>query len=158
VRSAFAERAAAADLGTCYVMQDILLETFAVTLYEALIPASYPFAAERLHVIASEEREHLEHGIEALGAALATDAAQANARIDRANETIGRTLVGWISPGMCEPHCGVCHAKCAKLDLHLLDIDMARVEATFVDSYGHALREAGAKPVDVARWLARLPA
>jgi hypothetical protein len=66
-------------------------------------------------------------------------------------------LAEWIGPEECGPHCGVCNADCAKLDLHLLGVEMPAVQARFVADYGDAVRAIGFRPATVARWLARLP-
>lgn len=158
VRDAFRERADAGDLLGCYVMQDIILETFAVVLYEAVLPGSDPFAAERVRVIAGEEREHLAHGIRALTEEFARDSDALRERVDFANERVARVLAEWIGPEECGPHCGVCNEACAKLDLHLLGVEMPVVQARFVADYGEALRTIGFRSADVTRWLARLPA
>ena len=158
IREAFRSRADAGDLLGCYVMQDIVLETFAVVLYEAVLPGSDPFAAERIRVIAAEERDHLAHGIHALGEAHGTDQAGLEQRVDYATERVARVLAEWIGPEECGPHCGVCNAECAKLDLHLLGVDMPATQGRFVGEYGAALRAIGFPASQVTRWLAQLPA
>ncbi len=157
VRDVFRERADAGDLLACYVMQDIVLETFAVVLYEAVLPGSDPFAAEQIRMIAAEERDHLAHGIHALADAYSRDPSGLQERVNHANERVARVLAEWIGPEACGPHCGVCHAECAKLDLHLLEVDMVTTQARFVGDYGAALRSIGFPAADVTRWLARLP-
>jgi fatty aldehyde decarbonylase len=157
IREAFRERADAGDLLGCYVMQDIILETFAVILYDAVLPGSDPFAAERVRMIADEERQHLAHGIEALRAICEQDLEGMRERVEFANQRVARVLAEWTGPDECGPHCGVCNTTCAKLDLNLLGVDMRAVQARFVTDYGRALREIGMPPADVTRWLARLP-
>lgn len=158
VRAAFRERVEAGDLLGCYVMQDIVFETFAVVLYRAVAPGSPPFAAETLMAIADEEREHLSHGVRMLRELYPQDPEKMRERVEFANERVARVLAEWTKPGGCATSCGVCACSCAKLDLHRLDVDMADVQARFLDDYGQALREIGFPAADVTRWLARVTA
>jgi fatty aldehyde decarbonylase len=156
VRAAFRERAEAGDLLGCYVMQDIVLETFAVIMYEAVIPGSTPFAAQMVRGIAGEERTHLAHGIRALKTAYEEDPEGVRERVAFANERVARVLSEWTRPDQCGISCGVCVNTCAKHDLPLIEVDLASVHARFLDDYGRALREIGLPAADVTRWLSQL--
>lgn len=158
VRAAFRERAEAGDLLCCYLMQDIVLETFAVVMYEAVIPGSTPFAAQMVRGIAGEERTHLAHGIKALRNVYEQDPEGMRERVSFANERVAKVLAEWTRPDQCGTSCGVCTNTCAKHDLPLLEVDMASVQARFLDDYGRALREIGLPAADVTRWLAQLTA
>jgi fatty aldehyde decarbonylase len=158
VRAAFRERSEAGDLLGCYVMQDIVLEAFAVVMYEAVIPGSTPFAAGVVRAIAGEERTHLAHGIRALKAAYAKDPEGVRERVAFANERVARVLSEWTRPEQCGISCGVCATTCAKHDLPLIEVDLASVQARFLEDYGRALREIGLPTADVTRWLSQLSA
>jgi fatty aldehyde decarbonylase len=158
VRAAFRERADAGDLLACYIMQDIVLELFAVIMYEAVIPGSTPFAAQMVKGIAGEERTHLAHGIKAVKKAYEQDPEAVRERVAYANERVARVLSAWTRPEQCGISCGVCVDKCAKHDLPLIEIDLASVHARFMDDYGRSLREIGFPPADVTRLLAQLAA
>jgi len=158
VRAAFQERAEAGDILGCYVMQDIVLEAFAVVMYEAVIPGSTPFAAGVLRGIAGEERTHLAHGIRALKSAYAEDPEGMRERVAFANDRVARVLSEWTRPEQCGISCGVCATTCAKHDLPLIEVDLASVQARFIDDYGRALREIGLPAADVFRWLSQLAA
>jgi fatty aldehyde decarbonylase len=159
VKGAFADCAARGDLLGCYVIQDVVLECFAVTLYESLAPCVEPFIAARLERIAADERGHLAEGMRLVRAAYNRDPDGALARIQSANERVARVLGEWIKPQNCAPVCGVCGSAgggCAKPDLELLQLNMSRVQSTFVARYGAVLREIGVPTGQVTRWLARL--
>jgi len=158
VRTAFRERAEAGDLLCCYLMQDIVLETFAVVMYEAVIPGSTPFAAQVVRGIAGEERTHLAHGIRALSNEYAHDPEGMRERVSFANERVAKVLAEWTRPDQCGVSCGVCTTTCAKHDLPLLEVDVASVQARFLEDYGRALREIGLPAADVTRWLSQLAA
>lgn len=159
VRAAFDERASAGDLLGCAVIQDIVLESYAVVLYEAIAPGVEPFVADRLSSIARDEHRHLTHGVEALLASNHASPEHAVAAVEFANERVARVLCEWVQPNDCEPICGVCGAvngRCAKDDLALVEVQMPKVQAAFTSLYGRALREAGFPAATVTRWIARL--
>jgi fatty aldehyde decarbonylase len=159
VRSAFKERVEAEDLLACTIVQDIVLETYAVTLYEAIGAGVEPFIAERIAAIVRDEKLHLARGREALRASHAEAPERTVAAVEFANERVARVLCEWVQPTDCEPICGVCGqlgGRCAKEDLGLIDVNMAQVQARFAALYGGTLREAGLPVSAVTRWLARL--
>jgi fatty aldehyde decarbonylase len=159
VRSAFRERADAGDLLGCYVIQDIVIESYAAVLYAAIEPGLERFIADRIATIAEDERNHLARGAATLGAAYREDAARAAEAVEFANERVARVFCEWVQPSDCEPICGVCGAvggQCAKQDLTLIDVNMPKVQAEFSALYGRVLRDAGFAPASVTRWLARL--
>jgi fatty aldehyde decarbonylase len=160
VREAFDKCVAAKDIEGCYVIQDIVLESYAIILYDALIPGLEPKIAKKVEQIAKDEREHLEVGIKRLTETMRTQAAQSIERLEFANEHVARVLAEWVQPSDCTPVCGVCgdlEGACAKSDLALINVDMNQVGADFAMLYGRTLRDVGCKPADVTRWLARLP-
>ena len=158
IRAAFRERADAGDLLCCYIMQDIVLEAFAVVMYEAVIPGSTPFAAELVRAIATEEQGHLAHGVEALRGMYAQDPEGVRERVAFANERVARLLSEWTRPEQCGTSCGVCAGTCVKNDLHLIEVDLASVQARFFGYYGRALRDIGLPAADVTRCLSQLAA
>jgi fatty aldehyde decarbonylase len=159
VKMAFTERASGGDLLGCYVIQDLVLECFAVVLYEALVPCVEPFIAKRLSEVADDERLHLAQGVKRIREAFARNPDTTFERIEFANERVARVLGEWIKPQNCKPICGVCGkvgGGCAKPDLELLELNMSRVQSMFVSRYGEALRAAGVSTGQATRWLARL--
>ncbi|MEQ1569017.1 MAG: long-chain fatty aldehyde decarbonylase [Myxococcota bacterium] len=156
VRAAFRERVDARDLLGCRVIQDVVLESYAVALYEQLVPVVEPWLSERLARIAADERAHLATGVEALRAEAPE---RVDAAVELANERVARVLAEWVRPTDCAPVCAVCGevgGGCAKDDLKAAGMDVAGLDAAFVEVYGRALRDAGLPPERVARWLARL--
>lgn len=159
VSKAFDSFADVGDLDGCFIVQDVILECYAITLYRALETCTEPFLAELVRRIADEEERHLAHGIERVRQTLEQDSAKVRARIEAANESVARVLAGWVREEDCEPICGVCgrvEGTCAKDDLRLLGMDLPGLQPAFAQLYGDSLRAAGLGAADVARWLARL--
>jgi fatty aldehyde decarbonylase len=161
VRAAFEERAAARDLAACRVIQDVILESFAVVLYGSILPGISLDAAGCLAAILRDEQGHLAEGTTALRRRVDEDASSAVASVEAANAGAARILADWLRPRDCAPACGVCSAlarSCLKQDLEVISVDLVAARAAFVSTYGRALRAAGFAPAQVTRWLARLVA
>ncbi len=159
IRAAFDECAARGDLVACRMVQDVVLECFAVTLYRCLVGRVDAALSARFERIADDEEQHLRHGLEEARRAFESDPEGAFARVEFANERVARVLAEWIRPEDCRPVCGVCGkvgGGCAKPDLEALELDLIRMRADFVSRYGAVLREAGVPPGTVTRWVARL--
>lgn len=159
VRAAFRERVAAEDMVGCSTIQDVVLECYAIVLYEALAPVVDGDVADKVARIATEEREHLEHGVAWLAEAVAVDPELATAAVEFANERVARPLTEWVQSDDCQPICAVCGAVggvCAKEDLRGEGLDVEGLQPAFAREYGQALRRAGLPAASVSRWLARL--
>lgn len=159
VRVAFRERIDAGDMVGCSLIQDVVLECYAIVLYEALAPVVDEATADKVARIAAEEHEHLGHGIAWLAEAVQVDPALAEAAVEFANERVARPLSEWVRSDDCQPICAVCGAVggvCAKEDLRGEGLDVEGLQPAFADAYGKALRRAGLPAASVARWLARL--
>jgi fatty aldehyde decarbonylase len=159
VRRTFKEAADAGDLLACYVIQDVVLEAFAVTLYEAIQHGLDATVASRVAAIAADERQHLGHGIAALRSQVDGDGAELLPRVEAANESVARVLAEWLRAGDCAIACGVCaktRGSCFKDDLALLGVDVGRTRARFLSLYGASLRGLGFTAAAVTRWIARL--
>ena len=159
VRRTFKEAADRGDLLACYVIQDVVLEVFAVTLYEAIQGGLEARVAPRVAAIAADERRHLGHGIAALRSQADGDDAGLRQRVEAANEGVARVLAQWLRVGDCAVACGVCaktRGSCFKDDLGLFGVDLGRTRARFLSLYGESLRALGFTPASVTRWVARL--
>lgn len=159
VREAFEERAADGDLATCSVIQDVVLECYAIVLYEAIAPVASAEVGRMAQRIAADERGHLEHGVRRLAASATDDPDGTKARVEFANERVARVLAGWVAPEDCTPVCAVCGSidgVCAKDDLRAGGLGVDRLRPAFAQLYGRSLRQAGLPAADVTRWLARL--
>jgi fatty aldehyde decarbonylase len=159
VRAFFEARATLSDLLGCRIVQDVVLESFAVALYASLVPRLEKPVATALTRMLADERRHLTHGSQALRSSVAQDPQGAREAVESANEAVARLLADWLRTRDCVTACGVCQAlgrPCLKRDLPLLGVDVVAARARFLSTYGGALRGAGFAPASVTRWLARL--
>ena len=159
VRRTFKEAADRGDLLECYVIQDVVLETFAVTLYGAIQGGLETSLASRVAAIATDEGQHLAHGIAALRSRALGDDVELRPRVEVANESVARVLAEWLRESDCASLCGVCaktRGSCFKDDLGIFGVDLGRTRARFISLYGESLRGLGFTPAAVTRWIARL--
>ena len=73
IRTAFDECAARGDLIACRMVQDVVLECFAVTLYRCLVGRVDSALTGRFERIAADEEQHLRHGLEEARRAFESD-------------------------------------------------------------------------------------
>ena len=159
VSAAFVERAKQDDLLGMYVIQDVVLEAYALVLYDALAAALEEPHSTTVQRIADDEREHLANGVRELRRAFASDPEGTIERVDFANERVAKVLAGWVQVEDCKPVCAVCGVvggECAKDDLRAAGVDVEMLQPAFADAYGDALRAAELPMENVTRWLARL--
>jgi rubrerythrin len=159
VRAAMDELVALSDLEAARFVQDVVLESYAVTLYRAVLPHVEPVVRKKLEAIAADEEGHLVSGIVAFRSLLADNRCRAMAILDFGHGRVARRLAEWVAPSECRPLCGVCGAlggRCGKPLLQELQLDTARLSADFAGVYGDALREAGLRPAEALRYVAEL--
>ncbi len=159
VRSAMDEIVERSDLDAARFVQDFVLESYAVTLYRAVLPHVEPVFRRKLEAIADDEQSHLASGISAFAGILARDRARGIAILDFGHTRVARVLAEWIAPSECRPLCGVCGSlgdRCGKPLLQEIQLDTSRLAADFADVYGGALRDAGLSPAEALRYVAEL--
>jgi demethoxyubiquinone hydroxylase (CLK1/Coq7/Cat5 family) len=147
------------DLERARFIQDFVLESYAVTLYGAVIPRLGAVLAPRLNAILEDEMQHLNAAVEALRARYRTDPQSCVALVDAVNIPVAGVLATWIAPEDCKPICGVCNkleGSCGKPELERAGVSTASLAGRFIDVYGSSLRNVGFAPVQVSTWLAEL--
>lgn len=159
VRDAVNELVEKRDLEGARFVQDVVLESYAVALYRAVIPHVEAVFRPHLLAIVSDEEKHLADGIDAFCALLQRDHAAALALVDFAHRRVAKPLSEWVRPTDCLPLCGVCArttGHCGKRALEKIDVDTATLAAEFANVYGDALRRAGLSPAEAIRYVAGL--
>jgi fatty aldehyde decarbonylase len=146
------------DLESCFIVQDVILESFAICLYTAILPGLEETSRKIVTKIISDERAHLAEGVARLKRYRMSDPDGAAEKVERANAGVVPTLSDWVAPDSCAEPCAVCGivgGGCAKQDLAKIDMPMDEVQAEFAELYGECLREAGFSSGQVIKWLAQ---
>ena len=157
IRDAFQRWAAAGDRVACIVIQEIMLESFAVAIYAqvgAILPGLIGSTFSR---IAKEEEEHLRHSIEFLIAERARSPEEFDRKVEEIHDDVMTVLAEMVAREDRQGHCGLCHGSCVKTSLIEVNLDLCELRGRAINRYLTALDEIGVRGERSLQWLLRLP-
>lgn len=158
VRKQFLEYAKKKDFIACLIIQEVMLESFAVSMYTDVGNALGGKAGHLFLKIAEEEKEHLEHSSDIL-----RDEMRRNPRafIDKFEEihfNCMTILAEFSATTDLRGHCGVCNGDCMKNSLHHIGLDVITLRGNAMALYAASLDNIGIPGEKSTIWLAQLPA
>src|SRR6185369_1677315 len=124
VRKQFLSYAHKKDFISCLIIQEVMLESFAVSMYTDVGNALGGEAGELFLSIAEEEKEHLEHSSDLLRAELKTDPAAFLEKFEELHTNCMTILAEFTATTDLRGHCGVCNGDCMKGALHHIGLDV----------------------------------
>ncbi len=146
------------DFIACLIIQEVMLETFAISMYTDVGMALGGEAGRLFLRIAEEEREHLDHSSDFLRNELVENP---NAFINKFEEihfNCMSILSEFSASTDISGHCGVCNGSCMKLSLHHIGLDIITIRGNALALYAQALDNIGIPGEKSIVWIARLPA
>lgn len=158
VRAAFLKWAAKKDFIACILIQEVMLESFAVGMYRE-IGKTLPDDLGRLFTnIAVEEEGHLEHSIELLRSAFHQDQEAFIQKVKEVHQDCMTILAEWSAKKDSKGHCEICKGNCMKESLYLADLEMSSLRGNSMALYLDALDRIGLPGEKTIAWIANLPA
>jgi fatty aldehyde decarbonylase len=157
VRDAFVRHVEAADYLGCLVAQELMLESFAVSLYRAVANASAGKMASVFRSVAIEEERHLAHAVTVLRSALRRDPDGFEARTELLHGEVMGVLAEMVGARDAGGHCGLCRDTCVKESLHLIGLSAPQLRGQAVGFYLECLDRVGVRGERSLRWVANLP-
>ena len=118
VRRQFLSYANKKDFIACLIIQEVMLESFAVSMYTDVGNALGGEAGKLFLSIANEEKEHLEHSSDLLRAELEKDPAAFLDKFEEIHINCMTILAEFTATTDLRGHCGVCNGDCMKGSLH----------------------------------------
>ncbi len=158
IRDSFSQLVAAGDLLGCMTVQELMLESFAVALYQAIADATQGKMAQTFRGVVIEEREHLDHAVDALQAVRERDPDRFEAKVARLHDEVMGVLAEMIATQDTSGHCGLCRDACVKQSLHLVGLNAPLLRAKALRCYLQSLDHIGVRGEKSLRWVANLPA
>ncbi len=158
VREQFLAYAGKRDFIACLFIQEVILESFAVSMYTDVGDALGGEAGKLFRSIAEEEKEHLDHSTEILREELRKDATAFVDKIEEVHFNCMTILAQFSATTDLRGHCGVCHGSCMKADLHHVGLDSATMRGNALALYARALDNIGIPGEKSMVWIAQLPA
>src|SRR5208337_4319876 len=125
LREAFLRCIAEHDFIGCLIVQEIMLESFAVASYSRVGKVAPGSLGDTFAGIAAEEEEHIGHAISILRSERALDAQRFDDKVYHLHLVVMTTLAQMMAKECKDGHCEVCHASCVKPSLFEVSLSAA---------------------------------
>jgi fatty aldehyde decarbonylase len=158
VRKIFLDYAHKKDFTSCLIIQEVMLESFAVSMYTDVGHALGGEAGRIFLKIAEEEKEHLEHSSDILRAALKENPEKFINQFEELHFSCMKILAEFTATTDLRGHCGVCRGQCMKESLHHISLDTVTLRGNALALYAQAMDNIGIPGEKSIVWIACLPA
>jgi rubrerythrin len=157
LREAFLRRIAERDFIGCLIVQEIMLESFAVASYARVGKVATGSLGKTFAAIAAEEEEHIEHAMEILQAERALDPQRFDGKLYQLHLEVMTTLAEMLARDCRTGHCEVCHGSCVKPALPDVSLSAAELRGASLNQYLKTLDKLGLPGEVTLAWIAQLP-
>jgi len=157
IRNSFVHRADARDHTSCFLIQEVMLESFAVASYGRIAATAPASIAATFGAIAAEESQHVGHAVKLLREVRGRDIESFDLKTHAAHGEVMTTLAEMVARNDPKGHCGLCHGSCVKESLPSVGLCTDDLRGAALRQYMQTLDAIGL-PGDVTlQWVARLP-
>src|SRR5262252_7129227 len=145
------------DFIGCLIVQEIMLESFAVASYARVGKVAPGSLGKTFAAIAAEEEEHVDHAMVILRAERALDAQRFDDKVYRLHLDVMTTLAKMLAKDCKDGHCEVCHNSCVKPSLFDISLSAAELRGASLQQYMKTLDMLGIPGEVTLAWVTRLP-
>ena len=157
LREAFMRRIAERDFVGGLIVQEIMLESFAVASYARVGRVAPGSLGKTFAAIAAEEEEHIEHAMAILRAERALDTQRFDDKVYRLHLEVMTILAEMLAKECKDGHCEVCHSSCVKPSLSEVSLSAAELRGASLQQYLKTLDMLGLPGEITLRWVTQLP-
>jgi fatty aldehyde decarbonylase len=157
LREAFLRRIAERDFIGCLIVQEIMLESFAVASYARVGKVATGSLGKTFAAIAAEEAEHIGHAMEILRTERASDAQRFDDQLYRLHLEVMTILAEMLARDCRTGHCEVCHGSCVKPALPDVSLSAAELRGASLHQYLKTLDNLGLPGEVTLSWVTQLP-
>ena len=157
LRDAFFGCVAERDFIGCLIIQEIMLESFAVASYARVGRVAPGSLGKTFAAIAAEEEEHVDHALAILSAERARDIERFDDKVHRLHLEVMTTLAKMLAKECKDGHCEVCHASCVKPSLGEVSLSAAELRGASLRQYLKTLDALGLPGEVTLAWVTQLP-
>lgn len=157
LREAFMRCIAEHDFIGCLIVQEIMLESFAVASYARVGRVGKGSLGRTFSAIAAEEAEHIEHALDILRTERALDARRFDEKVHRLHLDVMTTLAEMLTKECRNGHCEVCHDTCVKPSLFEVSLSAAELRGASLQQYLKTLDMLGLPGEVTLQWVSQLP-
>jgi fatty aldehyde decarbonylase len=145
------------DFIACLIVQEIMLESFAVASYARVGKAGPGSLGKTFAAIATEEEDHIEHAMEILRTERALDPQRFDDKVHRLHREVMTTLAEMLAKDCRHGHCEVCHGSCVKPSLPDVSLSAAELRGASLHQYLQTLDKLGLPGEVTLAWVTQLP-
>ena len=157
IRESFMRSIAERDFMACLIVQEIMLESFAVASYTRVGKAGPGSLGKTFAAIAAEEEGHIEHAMETLRAERVKAPERFDDKVYRLHLDAMTTLTEMVAKECRHGQCDLCHSSCVKPSLTEVGLTTVELRGASLQQYLKTLDALGL-PGDVTlQWVAQLP-
>ena len=157
LREAFLRCIADRDFIGCLIVQEIMLESFAVASYARVGKVAPGSLGRTIAAIAAEEEDHIDHAMEILRTERARDTQRFDDKVHRLHFDVMTTLAEMLARECVHGHCEVCHGSCVKPSLFAVSLSAAELRGASLQQYLKTLDLLGLPGEVTLAWVAQLP-
>ena len=157
IREAFMRCIAERDFMACLIVQEIMLESFAVASYTRVAKAGPGSLGRTFGAIATEEEGHIEHAMEILRAERARDPQRFDDKVYRLHLDVMTTLTEMVAKECRHGQCDLCHSNCVKPSLSEVGLTTVELRGASLQQYLKTLDMLGLPGEVTLQWVAQLP-
>jgi rubrerythrin len=157
LREAFLRCIAERDFIGCLIVQEIMLESFAVASYARVGRVAPGSLGKTFSTIAAEEEEHIDHAVVILRAERALDAQRFDDKVYRLHLDVMTTLAQMLAKECKDGHCEVCRSSCVKPALFHVSLSAAELRGASLRQYLKTLDMLEIPGEMTLTWVTQLP-
>jgi fatty aldehyde decarbonylase len=157
LREAFLRRTAERDFIGCLIVQEIMLESFAVASYKRVGKVAPGSLGRTFASIAAEEEDHIDHAMAILRTERALDPRRFDDKVHGLHLEVMTTLAEMTARECAHGHCEVCHGDCVKPSLPEVSLSAAEIRGASLQQYLKTLDTLGLPGEVTLAWVAQLP-
>jgi fatty aldehyde decarbonylase len=157
LRTSFLRCIAEKDFIGCLIIQEVMLESFAVASYERIGQVAPGTLGQTFAAIAAEEKEHIEHAMSILRAERALDVKRFDDKVHALHLDVMTTLAEMLARDDKDGHCQVCHGSCLKPSLPSIGLTTAVLRGVSLRQYLKVLDMLGLPGEMTLKWVTKLP-
>jgi rubrerythrin len=157
LREAFLRCIAQRDFIACLIVQEIMLESFAVASYARVGKVAPGSLGKTFARIAAEEEDHVDHAMSILRAERARDPQQFDEKVHDLHLDVMTTLAQMLAKECKDGHCEVCHHTCVKPALFDVSLSAAELRGASLQQYLETLDMLGIPGEVTLSWVTQLP-
>jgi fatty aldehyde decarbonylase len=157
IRDSFMRCIAERDFIACLIVQEIMLESFAVASYTRVGKAAPGSLGRTFAAIAAEEEGHIEHAMEILRAERARAPQHFDAKVYRLHLDVMTTLTEMVAKECRQGQCDLCHSSCVKPSLSEVGLSTVELRGASLQQYLKTLDALGLPGEVTLLWVTQMP-